>query len=565
MPRNGSDIYFIPPGTEGFPDTTIESEKYNNYIHDVETDLNRPRPISAGGTGANNAKDARLNMNAEVAAQLVTNYDSHVWENGSFWSPGSATGGPVSGHTVGGTCVVLDHNPDFINLEARDVDDGLVPGRVYVRQKKGGIWGPWTQDNTGVVGATPPVNPPDGLLWWDNIGGHLYVWYNDGNSKQWVIASPFSDPAQFLLKAGDTMEGTLKLAHDPVDAEHAANKRYVDNATTSLQPQIDTKVNRAGDTMTGPLDVNSTIHSSHTGGTHGTYYFGTSNDFLDFNGSYFAISKSLQAFGNLIGNGAYISTAGAPAQGAVNFGNTGSYILFDGTNWSASGGNSFYISATLVSGSTIQSNPGYFQSNSPYIALGAAGGPVLFRPYGATNSTNQVYVTTEGNLRLTGNYANFIPSDGPNGGFACKDGATNQVGQHWFNINWNGSQKNLYIDNTLFGDLVTSSDYRIKKDVIPLPSTWDAVKALRPIKYTQNDFIPPASKETDAPLFKSDDIERWGFIAHELQETLVESAAIGKKDQEDCVQSVNTMAVVAALAKALQEAMERIEELEARI
>ena len=46
MPRNGSDLYYIPPGTEGFPDTTIESEKYNNYIHDVETDLNTPRPIS---------------------------------------------------------------------------------------------------------------------------------------------------------------------------------------------------------------------------------------------------------------------------------------------------------------------------------------------------------------------------------------------------------------------------------------------------------------------------------------------------------------------------------------
>ena len=69
MPRNVSDIYFIPPGTEGFPDTTIESEKYNNYIHDVETDLNRPRPISAGGTGADDADEALANLHAEKAGQ----------------------------------------------------------------------------------------------------------------------------------------------------------------------------------------------------------------------------------------------------------------------------------------------------------------------------------------------------------------------------------------------------------------------------------------------------------------------------------------------------------------
>ena len=32
------------------------------------------------------------------------------------------------------------------------------------------------------------------------------------------------------------------------------------------------------------------------------------------------------------------------------------------------------------------------------------------------------------------------------------------------------------------------------------------------------------------PMFPEDDIERWGFIAHELQETLVPSAATATKD-----------------------------------
>jgi hypothetical protein len=51
-------------------------------------------------------------------------------------------------------------------------------------------------------------------------------------------------------------------------------------------------------------------------------------------------------------------------------------------------------------------------------------------------------------------------------------------------------------------------------------------------------------------------------MAHELQESLFEGAASGKKDGPD-VQSPNLMAIVAGLTKALQEAMARIEALEA--
>ena len=40
------------------------------------------------------------------------------------------------------------------------------------------------------VGTTAPATPPDGQLWFwpDNVagGGALYIWYNDGNSTQWV-------------------------------------------------------------------------------------------------------------------------------------------------------------------------------------------------------------------------------------------------------------------------------------------------------------------------------------------------------------------------------------------
>jgi hypothetical protein len=39
------------------------------------------------------------------------------------------------------------------------------------------------------VGDIAPTNPVIGSLWWNSAGGQLYVWYNDGSSSQWVPAT----------------------------------------------------------------------------------------------------------------------------------------------------------------------------------------------------------------------------------------------------------------------------------------------------------------------------------------------------------------------------------------
>jgi len=36
------------------------------------------------------------------------------------------------------------------------------------------------------TGASPPSDPADQPLWWDSTNGKLYVYYNDGDSSQWV-------------------------------------------------------------------------------------------------------------------------------------------------------------------------------------------------------------------------------------------------------------------------------------------------------------------------------------------------------------------------------------------
>ena len=38
------------------------------------------------------------------------------------------------------------------------------------------------------VSATAPSSPTNGALWFDSVGGNLYVYFNDGTSSQWVVA-----------------------------------------------------------------------------------------------------------------------------------------------------------------------------------------------------------------------------------------------------------------------------------------------------------------------------------------------------------------------------------------
>lgn len=63
-----------------------------------------------------------------------------------------------------------------------------------------------------VVSDTPPALPVHGQLWWESDAGNLFIWYNDGNSSQWVqvnVPSDFTLAPSFVAKAGDTMSGDL--------------------------------------------------------------------------------------------------------------------------------------------------------------------------------------------------------------------------------------------------------------------------------------------------------------------------------------------------------------------
>lgn len=68
MPRNGSGVFEKLAGTTAVANTTIQSSLFNSFADDIVADLNTDRPIVAGGTGASNAADAKVNLEVVTSA-----------------------------------------------------------------------------------------------------------------------------------------------------------------------------------------------------------------------------------------------------------------------------------------------------------------------------------------------------------------------------------------------------------------------------------------------------------------------------------------------------------------
>ena len=101
----------------------------------------------------------------------------------------------------------------------------------------------------------------------------------------------------------------------------------------------------------------------------------------------------------------------------------------------------------------------------------------------------------------------------------------------------------------------TSSDYRLKENIVPISNSVERLKELKPYRFN---FI------NGDPEYVVD-----GFIAHEAAEVIPE-AVTGEKDAVDednnpSYQGIDQSKLVPLLTAALQEAINKIEQLETRI
>ena len=69
------------------------------------------------------------------------------------------------------------------------------------------------------ISTSAPSSPEEGALWYDTDDGRIFVYYNDGNSAQWVDASPNGTPTDLVI------EGDLTPATDNSSDLGASNKR----------------------------------------------------------------------------------------------------------------------------------------------------------------------------------------------------------------------------------------------------------------------------------------------------------------------------------------------------
>ena len=123
-----------------------------------------------------------------------------------------------------------------------------------------------------------------------------------------------------------------------------------------------------------------------------------------------------------------------------------------------------------------------------------------------------------------------------------RDGDNNACGQITSNPSTNTTSYN------------TSSDYRLKENVVDMTGAIDRVKALLPKRFN----------------FKSNaDVTVDGFLAHEAQ-TVVPEAVVGEHNEVDSdgnmvVQMIDNAKLVPLLTASLKESFSKIEALEARV
>jgi len=471
----------------------------------------------------------------------------------------------------------------------------------------------WT--GSVVVSDTTPLSPTDDSLWYDSIGGRFYIWYNDGNTSQWVDVSPQGNRTSTFLAGtaalpgltpeGDSNTGIYSPGADQVAISTNGSERLrVDSSgrvgigsnATSPSQQLHVRTDQAGYTWTR-IDNQSSSASAYAGLMLGA-----------FGNSWGIVNGSSAANGNSM---AFVIDAGGTNSEKLRIDTSGRLLVGTSTARSMGGISAgIFIEGTAYNSISINNN-----TNDAFSSLlafgksrGTANGAVTsvgngdrlggINFYGADGSTNVeaaritaevdgtpgandmpgrlVFSTTADGasspterVRITQSGDVFIGTTTSGLSNSNGFGFNNASGQSYLNVGHpSGTNSGFeYIGFSYAGSQIgsirqsgttgvsfnTSSDYRLKENVVPLEDATLRVKQLKP---SQFNFIAEPSRTVD------------GFIAHEVQ-AVVPECVTGEKDAVDdegdpIYQGIDQSKLVPLLTAALQEAIGRIETLEAQ-
>jgi hypothetical protein len=236
-------------------------------------------------------------------------------------------------------------------------------------------------------------------------------------------------------------------------------------------------------------------------------------------------------------------------------------------------------SSTAVVGLKGGSNQAYVfnDGTNVYVANASASGNIVFQP---STNTERMRINSSGKL-IMASVADGTPgtiqagitnNTGSTNAVICA--AANQNGAYPLGARGESTSQGLigFFNSsdtaiaaiTKSGNSVaynTSSDYRLKENIIPMTGALNKVAQLKPVTYT----------------WKEDGSSGQGFIAHELQE-VISDAVFGEKDAVETYtdeegneqtrikpQGIDTSFLVATLTAAIQEQQTIINDLKARV
>jgi hypothetical protein len=466
------------------PDTTIESAVYNAFVGDVAQDLNHPRPIIAGGTAANNADAALVNLKAEKAGQVVTNYDSHVWVAGSFYSAVGATGAPdcvgsaPSAYAYVGTAIIGATNATMLleahNIseieESEDPEAPLIP-LDYVREKKDSIWGPWLSPiatlatekvdragDTMTGGLTLSMTSPNINLNKGASGQYNLIFGNMNGANRWLVAL-----GDNIAEAGSNAGSNFVVYRYADNGDPIGQGMQIERANghASFPAQVSATLFSASGAVTAGTTVTAAGSITSTGGNiRAGAYLQADNGYVYLNagGTRFIQHTGAQLtsdLGTLWHSGnltptalGYLPITGGTVTGAVNFNSA--------VNINAN--NTFYVNAPAGGYGVInQTVAGVRQWASGVHPDG------YWRLTDNTGTRDRIVLDTASAVSFSGDHLSGIGSLVSTGrvsalGFRCRAGELGAADSpNAFNIFWNGSAARLYMNNTDLGTIYTTA------------------------------------------------------------------------------------------------------------
>jgi microcystin-dependent protein len=217
---SGTD-YLAHPDNGGQPvEANQVVDKNNGKVYISSTDHNGKFKVGDVFTVDTDSQEARYNGTVLASSATTDTTDASnistgtlndarlpaATNTGTFAHPQSVTvsaGGRVTAITAGSATqgVTYEAVDDGLNAKLQLKEDGTVIDEIKLVASSGQVI---DVDNAGQITlsspnsttanvnitATPPASPDAGEMWWDSDTGDSYIYYNDGNTSQWVQFAP---------------------------------------------------------------------------------------------------------------------------------------------------------------------------------------------------------------------------------------------------------------------------------------------------------------------------------------------------------------------------------------